>query len=143
VNEWLGKKQPPFNTHLGLVVEEWREAYVRVSAEVKPEFQNSQAAPHGGFIMAIADVAASFPGVYCPHPNRRRYASTLSMNTNFLGLAKTSKLVAEGRVTSSGRKIFYSQVEIKDSDGNPVASCQAVFRYRSGSELLGGVELEP
>lgn len=139
---WQDKKQPPFNDHLGVVVDQWRDGFVQISAEVKPEFQNSQSAPHGGFIMSMADVAASFAGVFCPHADRRRYASTLSMNTNFLGVAKTSRLVATGVVTAAGRKVFYSQVTIEDSDGNAVASCQAVFRYRSGSETVDGVEFE-
>jgi|GEM_PF-2812210 len=134
------KKMPPFNDHLGVVIEEWSEGHVKISAEVKAEFQNSQGAPHGGFIMSLADIAASFPGVYCPHDDRRRYASTLSLNTNFLGVAKTSTIIAEGRVTASGRKVFYTHVDINDSEGNAVASCQGVFRYRGGSETLDGVE---
>ena len=139
---WKGKPQPPFNDHLGMNIEEWREGFVKISAEVLPHFQNSQGAPHGGFIMSMADIAASFPGVYCPHADRRRFASTLSLNTNFLGVAKTPVIFAEGRVTTSGRKIFYSQVDIYDADKNPVASCQGVFRYRGGSENIDGVPIE-
>lgn len=142
MSHWQEKQQPPFNDHLGVKVEEWEEGYVKISAEVKAEFQNSQGAPHGGFIMSLADIAASFPGVYCPFADRKRFASTLSLNTNFLGVAKSSVLVAEGKVTASGRKVFYTAVNISDDLGNPVASCQGVFRYRGGSELLEGVEIE-
>jgi len=140
--DWNQKKQPPFNDHLGVNIEEWRENYVKVSAVVQPHFMNSQGSPHGGFIMSMADIGASFPGVFCPQEGRRRYASTLSLNTNFLGVAKTNVLIAEGRVTASGRKVFYTAVDIHDDQGNPVAACQGVFRYRGGSELLEGVPFE-
>ncbi len=142
MDHWKAKPQPPFNDHLGITVEEWREGFVKISAQVLPHFQNSQGAPHGGFIMSMADIAASFPGVFCPHEDRRRFASTLSLNTNFLGVAKTPVIFAEGRVTTAGRKIFYSQVDIYDAETNPVASCQGVFRYRGGSEHIDGVAIE-
>lgn len=128
------KMSPPFNRHLGFNVEEWKDGYVVITAEVKPEHHNIQGLPHGGFIATLLDAATAFAGVYTDDEKRIRRALTLSLNINFLGQAGTSKLKAVGKVTSQGRKIFYSTADVYDMEGSLLASAQGVFRYRTGSE---------
>ncbi|MFA0812575.1 PaaI family thioesterase [Microbulbifer epialgicus] len=140
--EWQDKKQPPFNDHLGVKIDEWQEGHVVISVTAKPEHLNSQGAPHGGFIATLIDIAGSYCGLYCPYPDRRRKALSLSMNTNFTGQAKTNQLTAIGKLTSSGRRIYYSYTEVYDSKGTLIATGQMTMRYRSGSENLEGTVIE-
>ncbi len=91
----------------------------------------------------MIDIAGSFCGVYCPHPDRRRKALTLSLNTNFTGQAKTSTLTAIGWVTSRGQKIFHTSTEVYDDEGTLVATGQMTLRYRGGSETLKGELINP
>lgn len=136
--DWHQKKQPPFNDHLGVRIKEWQEGHVVISVAVQPEHLNTQGAPHGGFIATLIDIAGSYCGVYCPYPDRRRKALTLSLSTNFTGLAKSNRLTAIGKVTSAGRKIYHSFTEVFDSDGTLIATGQMTLRYRGGSETLEG-----
>lgn len=145
MTDWHRKKQPPFNDHLGVRIEQWREGFVVISAELQPEYRNIQGSPHGGFIATLIDIAGSYCGVYCPYPDRRRKALTLSLSTSFTGLAKTRKLKAIGRVTSAGRKIYHSHTEVYDGADTLVATGQTTLRYRRGSETLQGepIDREP
>lgn len=139
---WEGRPSPPFNSHLGFKVEEWKDGYVVISAEVKPEYCNISGLPHGGFISTLLDAATAFAGVFPKDPTKIRKAFTLSLNINFLGQAKTSLLRAVGKVTSQGSSIFYSAAKVYDSEQTLLASAQGVFRYRSGSEPVKAVESE-
>ncbi len=131
---WENRPEPPFNKHLGFKVEQWSPGQVVIVAEVLPEHCNIQGLPHGGFISTMLDAATAFAGVYTEDEKRIRKALTLSLNINFLGQAQTSGLKAIGKVTASGRKIFYSSANVYDMKENLIASAQGVFRYRTGSE---------
>ncbi|WP_444931245.1 PaaI family thioesterase [Microbulbifer sp. SSSA002] len=139
---WQYKKQPPFNDHLGVKINDWQEGRVVISVTVQAEHLNTHGVPHGGFITSLIDIAGSYSGLYCPHPHRQRRSLTLSLNANFTGQAKTNQLTAIGQLTSTGRKIFYSHTEVYDSLGTLVATGQMTMRYRSGSETLQGEAIE-
>jgi uncharacterized protein (TIGR00369 family) len=130
MKSWANKKMPPFNNHLGFMVEEWRKNHIKISAELKPEHLNHSGIPHGGFISALLDAAIAMPGVYSEDPLNSKKALTLSLNINFLGQAQTNKLYAIGKVTASGRNIYYGSADVYDSFDNLIASGQGVFRYR-------------
>ncbi len=143
MNAWKHKPQPPFNDHLGVKIDEWQEGRVQLSVNIQPEHCNSQNSPHGGFVCTLIDIAGALAGVYCPYPDRRRQASTLSLNTSFTGLPKTKTLKVIGQVTSRGRKMYYSTVEVSDTQGTVIATGQMVLRYRGGSETLEGLPMTP
>jgi len=121
---------PPFNNHLGFVVEQWQENFIKMSAELKPEHLNRSDIPHGGYISTLLDAATALSGAYSDDPDDYRKALTLSLNINYLGQAQTNKLYAIGKVTASGRNIYYASAEVFDSLDNLIASGQGVFRYR-------------
>ena len=143
MTDWNQFIQPPFNQHLGIKIDKWEENRVEISAELQPEFCNSQGIPHGGFICTLIDSAAGLSGIYCPNPDRKRRALTLSLNTNFTGQASSNTLRAVGTVTSAGRKIFHTAVNVYDGNDTLVATGTGVFRYRTGSETVEGSPREP
>ena len=65
---WANKIMPPFNNHLGFVIEEWREKHIKISAELKPEHLNRSDIPHGGFISALVDAATALSGAHSDDP---------------------------------------------------------------------------
>jgi uncharacterized protein (TIGR00369 family) len=130
---WENKKMPPFNNHLGFVVEQWRKDNIKISAELKPEHLNHSGIPHGGFISALLDAATALSGTYSDDPLYYKKALTLSLNINYLGQAQSNKLYAIGRVTASGKNIYYGAGDVYDSFDNLIASGQGVFRYRKDS----------
>ena len=136
MEHWKNKPMPPFNQHLGFEIVEWSQGQTIIMATVNQEHCNHSGSPHGGFISTLLDAASALPGLFCDDPDRIRKALTLSLNINFIGQARGDELKAIGKLTGSGRKIFYSTAEVYDKHQTLVASSQGVFRYRSGSEVL-------
>lgn len=131
---WANKPMPPFNNHLGFVIEEWQEDYIKMSAKLKPEHLNRSGIPHGGFISALLDAATALSGAYSEDPLDYKKSLTLSLNINYLGQAQSNKIYAIGRVTASGKNIYYGAADIYDSFDNIIATGQGVFRYRKESQ---------
>ena len=138
---WINKQLPPFNEYLGFEIVEWRDGRVVIMADVKPEHCNYSGIAHGGFIATLLDAATALPGTFCDNRKNVRKALTLSLSINFLGQAQTSRLKAVGKLTASGRKIYYGAAEVYDMENNLIATGQGVFRYRTGSETVQGREI--
>lgn len=139
---WANKIMPPFNNHLGFVIEEWQANHIKISAALKPEHLNRSDIPHGGFISALVDAATALSGAYSDDPTEYRKALTLSLNINYLGQAQSNTLYAIGRVTASGRHIYYGSAEVYDSLHNLIASGQGVFRYRQEHTQVNAVDIQ-
>jgi uncharacterized protein (TIGR00369 family) len=135
---WAHKIMPPFNNHLGFVIEEWREKHIKISAELKPEHLNRSGIPHGGFISALLDAATALSGAHSDDPIYYRKALTLSLNISYVGQAQSNEIYAIGKVTASGRNIYYGSAEVFDSLHNLIASGQGVFRYRKDESAAHG-----
>ena len=103
MKSWANKKMPPFNNHLGFMVEEWRKNHIKISAELKPEHLNHSGIPHGGFISALLDAAIAMPGLYSEDPLYSKKALTLSFVAPFMILISTIGMI----LRDDTRKIFY------------------------------------
>ena len=126
---WANKIMPPFNNHLGFVIEEWQANHIKISAALKPEHLNRSDIPHGGFISALVDAATALSGAYSDDPTEYRKA-------------QSNTLYAIGRVTASGRHIYYGSAEVYDSLHNLIASGQGVFRYRQEHTQVNAVDIQ-
>jgi uncharacterized protein (TIGR00369 family) len=120
----------PFQNLIGFRIAAWADRYARVELDLAAQHGNRYGLPHGGVHAALIDTAAGFAGSFCPWPGRVRRAMTLSLTINYLGQAKGSRLIAEGRVTGGGRKSFFAAVELTDETGVAVASAIATMRWR-------------
>ena len=68
-----------------------------------------------------------------------RKAMTLSMSTQFVAPLTSGRLVATGRVTGGGRRIFHVAVDVRDEHGRLIATGQCTYKYEKGSEAPEGV----
>ena len=93
-------------------------------------------------MLSMLDQAAAFAGLFCPHPGRRRSAVTLDLDCRFTGQAKIgSLLIAEGRIATAGRNIFFAKSEVRDETGALIAFGSSTHRYRTGSGDAMGIAL--
>jgi acyl-coenzyme A thioesterase PaaI-like protein len=68
---------------------------------------------------------------------------TLDLDCRFTGQAAIGKrLVAEGRVVTAGRNVFFARTEVFDEDGTLIAFGASTHRYRAGSGEPQGVPVE-
>ena len=112
----------------GLVLEEARVGYARVSMVLREDMLNGHRTVHGGMIFALADTAFAYA---CNSHNRASGAQGSSIL--FLGPAQAGEeLVAEAReMALAGRSGSYS-IEVRTGDGRIVAQVQSLSRTVGG-----------
>lgn len=133
----------PFHGLLGIEMLHWEEGLVRLVCMPGPQHANRSGIVHGGVMLSLLDQANAFAGLFCPTPGRKRHAVTLDLDTRFTGQAKLNhRLIAEGKLVSAGRNIFFARGEVRDDAGNLVAFGASTHRYRAGSHTLEGVPAE-
>jgi uncharacterized protein (TIGR00369 family) len=114
--------------------------YAEVELALLPKHLNRSSVPHGGVIATLIDTTCGFVGCYCAVPGRVRRAMTLSMSTSFLGQAVAGNTItAKARKTGGGKTIFFARCDLVDSKGQLIATGEAVYKYRKGSEDPNGV----
>jgi uncharacterized protein (TIGR00369 family) len=131
--------ESPFLELLGTRVEEWRDGYVRIALDLQPHHLNRAGVVHGGVLATLLDHAGGFCGLYCTVPGNRRYGMTLSLTTNFLAQCGSGRLTAIGQRTTAGRRLYFTQTEVRDQAGVLLATGSSVHRFRGGSESAEGV----
>jgi len=132
-----------FGQMLGFRVIEWREGFVRMEMDVRPEHLNRSGVLHGGIISALLDTACGYAGTWCTKKGNVRWAVTVSLTTHFTGQARGGTLTTIGRKRGGGRKIFFASAEVLDGNGEVLGFGDSVQRYRSGSEDPEGIPHRP
>lgn len=126
----LREKPYPFQAHLGFDIADWSPDYCRVEQPMVPHIGNRYGIPHGGVHATLLDTAMGFAVCFTGDPDERQLVMTLSLNVNYLGVANGKMLIAEGRKTGGGKSTAFAEGEIKDENGNLIATATGVFRYR-------------
>jgi acyl-CoA thioesterase len=116
----------------GVVIEEAREGYARISMRVRGDMLNGHRSAHGGMIFALADTAFAYA---CNSRNEMTVAQSASIA--FLAPAgEGDVLIAEAREAArTGRSGVY-QVSVKADDDRRIAE------FTGLSRTLGGPVIE-
>ena len=113
----------------GLVLEEARENYARVSMVVRPDMLNGHRIAHGGMIFALADSAFAY---VCNGSNRASVAAQAGIV--FLGNAEEGEtLVAEAWQVAREGRAGVTRVSVKTAEGRDVAEFTGYSRTLGGS----------
>lgn len=115
----------------GLVLEEARAGYARVSMALRPDMLNGFGGAHGGMIFALADAAFAYA---CNSHNVATVAAQASIV--FLASPKAGDvLVAEAREEAlAGRSGVYA-VAVRTREGVNIARFQGLSRTIGGAVL--------
>lgn len=119
--------------HWGIVIEEARAGYARLSMVVRADMLNGHWTAHGGMIFALADTAFAYA---CNSRNVSTVAQQASIS--FLAPAKEGgRLIAEAREEAvAGRSGVYS-VAVRSAEGENIAVFQGLSRAVGGAMLPG------
>ncbi|AHC52311.1 phenylacetic acid degradation protein [Sulfolobus acidocaldarius SUSAZ] len=117
----MNLRESNFAKYLHLKLEEIREGYVKVSAEVREENLNIHGNVHGSFIFALADTAFEYIS------NFSRDSVALHMDIDFRRQATLGeKIIAEGFEESKGKTTSLYRIVVKNEDGKIIAHVTAL-----------------
>lgn len=100
----------------------------RVVLEVLAKHLNRNRTLHGGIISMMLDASAGFAASLARGGDLNP-VMTVALNTQFLAPARQGRVVATGMVKRAGRSICYADAELRDADGNLLATGNGVFKY--------------
>ncbi|MBA3668574.1 MAG: hydroxyphenylacetyl-CoA thioesterase PaaI [Sphingomonas sp.] len=116
----------------GIVIEEVRAGYARVSMLVRPDMLNGHGIAHGGMIFALADSAFAY---VCNGANHASVAAQAGIV--FLGQARHGEiLVAEAQEVAREGRAGVTRVAVRTSDGRTIAE------FTGYSRTLGGTVID-
>ena len=116
----------------GIVIDEARAGYARLSMVVRPDMLNGHGIVHGGMVFALADTAFAY---VCNGKNERTVAAQASIV--FLDAAKEGEtLIAEGEEMSRVGRGGVTRVHVRTADGRPIAE------FTGYSRTIGGPIME-
>jgi acyl-CoA thioesterase len=116
----------------GVVIEEARAGYARLSMTVRGDMLNGHRIVHGGMVFALADTAVAY---VCNGRNEKTVAAQASIV--FLGSAREGEtLVAEAEEVATAGRGGVTRVAVRASDG------RAIAEFTGYSRTLGGLVVE-
>ncbi len=112
----------------GVVFDEARDGYARLSMAVRGDMLNGHRIVHGGMVFALADTAFAY---VCNGGNEKTVAAQASII--FLGSAQEGEtLVAEAQEFATAGRSGVTRVAVRTSDGRPVAEFTGYSRTVGG-----------
>jgi acyl-CoA thioesterase len=110
-------KDEPVGSFLDMKLLELEPGYSKVSAKLKPEYENFHGVVFGGIIMAVADEAFGYA------VNSLNYPTVASQfNIHFLNAADMKdELFAEGKVLKMGRRAAVCEMTVTSAEGKLIA----------------------
>ena len=116
----------------GIVIEEARAGYARLSMIVRADMLNGHRIVHGGMVFALADTAFAY---VCNGRNEKTVAAQASIV--FLGSAAQGEtLIAEADEAATTGRSGVTRVTVRTSKGRPIAE------FTGYSRTLGGPVIE-
>ena len=116
----------------GIVIEEARSGYARLSMQVRADMLNGHHIVHGGMVFALADTAFAY---VCNGRNEKTVAAQASIV--FLGSANEGEtLIAEAEEVATSGRSGVTRVSVRTNDGRTIAE------FTGYSRRLGGAVVE-
>ena len=114
----MGQDSPYFR-HLDMELLEAENGYAKVSMRIRAYHENMQGVIHGGAIASLADQAAM--RAVQTRLISGQIGKTIQMDMHYLAPARGKHLIGEGVVQKMGKRVAFSDGEIKDEKGRMVA----------------------
>jgi uncharacterized protein (TIGR00369 family) len=105
-----------------------REGYCRCWLDLAPQHLNRLGLMHGGLVTTLLDVACGNTASTTFDPAGHAPLVTVSLNTTYIAAARGGRVTATGTWTGGGRSMGYVNGELRDEQGQLLATATAVFK---------------
>ena len=114
-------KNDRYATETGAVIDEIGEHYAKVSLTINEHHKNAVGGVMGGVYFTLADFAFAVASNW-------QKTGTVSINSDisFIGVPKSSKIIAETQLIKNGRSTCCYNVSVTDDIGTPVAMVKII-----------------
>ena len=114
----MGQDSPYFR-HLDMDLIEAEDGHAKVTMRIKDHHENMNGVIHGGAIASLADQAAM--RAVQTRLISGQIGMTIQMDMHYLAPARGNCLIGEGLVQKMGKRVAFSDGEVKDEKGRMVA----------------------
>jgi uncharacterized protein (TIGR00369 family) len=118
----------PFIKLLGLTFDDWEPDRIVLRMPFAHQLTNDGKVFHGGAIASLIDTAGAAAAWSGHDMSRGMKAATVGMSLEYLGATRERDLVATARALKRGKELIFTDIDVADSDGKPVA--KAILTYR-------------
>jgi len=122
---WAKQKVEPITSFLKLELLELSPSYAKVAMKLTPEHQNFHGMIFGGIIMSVADYAFAYSANSEISPTIASQFNTYLIAAPRVG----DELIAECRVTRSGRRAVLCEVVVTNQEGKLIAKAMGTGIY--------------
>ena len=113
----------------GIVIEEVRGGYARLSMPIRADMLNGHRIVHGGMVFALADTAFAY---VCNGHNEKTVAAQASIV--FLGSASEGEtLIAEGEELATAGRSGVTRVSVRTLEDRPIAEFTGYSKTLAGA----------
>jgi uncharacterized protein (TIGR00369 family) len=118
----------PLLEWLGVQLVAWQPDSCTFALDIEARHLNRQRSLHGGLIATMLDAACGYSGAYSEPGEPKRHAVTVMLNTSYIGKVNQGRIQVTGRMTGSGRKIYFASAELRRDSGELIATAQGSFK---------------
>ncbi len=125
-----GRDANPFFRLMEIDVDGYGDGTARLSMEVRPDMTNGVGWLQGGIFVALADEAMAL-ALYSVLAEEERIA-TIAEYTSFIKGVREGSVIATGRVVRKGRRVAFTDGEVRSGDGTLLSRTSASFAVMKG-----------
>jgi len=129
------KLPPPVAKLIGIMPVSAGDGECTMELEVEERHSNPMGTIHGGIVCDLADAAMGM--AYFSSLEEGESFTTLELKINFLRPFWQGKLVANGRVVSSGKTVGLTECDVLDAEGRLIARASSTCMTLRGDAASG------
>jgi acyl-CoA thioesterase len=115
----------------GIVIEEARAGYARLSMKISADMLNGHGIAHGGMIFSLADTAFAYVCNGANHASVAAQASIVYLDK----VAESETLIAEAEEVAREGRAGVTRVSVRTSDGRRIAEFTGYSRTLGGAVI--------
>ncbi|MDE3738689.1 PaaI family thioesterase [Pseudomonas resinovorans] len=118
----------PFLQSLGVELVYWAVGEAEFHMPIEARHLNRQGMLHGGLIATLLDAACGYAGLHSAEGEEEVHGVTVMLNIAYLKAARSGRVIARGRVSRSGRSLYFAEASLVDEEGEVLATAQGTFK---------------